>query len=161
MHLEGGEQALGSKQRILQELRDLQQGTWNGKAPSVQADMVGADIHHWKGVIYGPEGTPYEGGTFHVDIELPPDYPLKPPLMKIVTRIWHPNVSSQTGIIGAKLLNEWTPALSIKAALMQAQALLSAPQLEHQKDFVAAQMYVNDVARFNARAKEWTENYAK
>ena len=29
--------------------------------------------------IAGPPGTPYEGGTFALEIKLPVNYPLKPP----------------------------------------------------------------------------------
>jgi len=33
------------------------------------------DLFLWKGVIPGPEGSCYEGGKFHVDLKLAPDYP--------------------------------------------------------------------------------------
>ena len=54
---------------------------------------------HLIGTINGPEGTPYEGGVFDVDILIPKEYPFEPPKMKFMTKIWHPNVSSQTGAI--------------------------------------------------------------
>ncbi len=54
---------------------------------------------HLVGTITGPEGTPYEGGVFDVDILIPREYPFEPPKMKFITRIWHPNISSQTGAI--------------------------------------------------------------
>jgi hypothetical protein len=54
---------------------------------------------HLIGTITGPEGTPYEGGVFDVDVIIPTEYPFEPPKMKFITKIWHPNVSSQTGAI--------------------------------------------------------------
>ena len=54
---------------------------------------------HLVGTITGPEGTAYEGGVFDVDILIPKEYPFEPPKMKFNTKIWHPNVSSQTGAI--------------------------------------------------------------
>jgi len=55
-----------------------------------------ADMTHLQGRFAGPPGTPYEGGEFVVDIKLPDNYPFMPPRMKFITKIWHPNVSSQT-----------------------------------------------------------------
>lgn len=45
------------------------------------------------------QGTPFEGGTFLINIDIPSGYPFEPPKMKFVTKIWHPNISSQTGAI--------------------------------------------------------------
>lgn len=54
---------------------------------------------HLIGTINGPSGTPYENGVFDVDIFIGGEYPFVPPKMQFITKIWHPNVSSQTGAI--------------------------------------------------------------
>jgi ubiquitin-conjugating enzyme (huntingtin interacting protein 2) len=56
----------------------------------------GDDLTHLRGQFTGPPDTAYEGGKFFVDIVIPPEYPFRPPIMKFETKIWHPNVSSQT-----------------------------------------------------------------
>merc|ERR1711865_876371 len=97
---------------------------------------------HWKGTLKGPTGTPYEGGIFKIDIQLPPDYPFVPPKMKYETKIWHPNISSETGAICLDILkNEWSPALTIRTALISLQALMSAPEPDDPQDAVVAKQY--------------------
>jgi len=59
------------------------------------------------------------------------------------------------------LKNEWTPALTIRTALISLQALLCAPEPDDPQDAVVAQMYKANIQEFNAKAAEWTENYAK
>lgn len=147
----------------MKELKELQEAARNsGGQKTVQANLVGDDLKHWKGTIFGPDDTSYVGGTFIIDIQIPTEYPFKPPKMKFDTKIWHPNISSQTGAICLDILkNEWTPALTIRTALISLQALLCAPEPDDPQDAVVAQMYKNDIDQFNRKAAEWTQNYAK
>lgn len=80
--------------RIAKELADI----YADIQSQIVAEPVGdeEDITHLRGSFPGPPGTPYEGGTYYIDINIPTDYPFKPPLMRFETKIWHPNVSSQT-----------------------------------------------------------------
>jgi len=97
------------------------------------------DFRHWKGYINGPEDTVYQGGLYQIDIQLPPEYPYKPPKMKFETKIWHPNISSQTGAICLDILkDEWSPALTIRTALLSLQALMCAAEPNDPQDAVVA-----------------------
>jgi ubiquitin-conjugating enzyme (huntingtin interacting protein 2) len=79
--------------RVAKEIADIHQD----KHSRVSATPVGNDdIMHLKGTFQGPPGTAYEGGTYTIDIKIPQDYPFKPPVMRFDTKVWHPNVSSQT-----------------------------------------------------------------
>lgn len=80
--------------RLAKELSDIQADRDNSGvyATTVRDD----DVTHLKGTFPGPPDTPYAGGTFQVDIQIPSTYPFKSPTIKFDTKIWHPNVSSQT-----------------------------------------------------------------
>ncbi len=124
------------------------------------------DADHWKGKIKGPSGTPYEGGSFQIDIKIPPEYPFQPPTMSFDTKIWHPNISPETGSIGlGMLIDDWSPALNIQVVLISLQAFLSDPDLSEPgceaANPEAAEEYKRSVEEFNRAAKKWTELYAK
>ena len=75
--------------------------------------------------------------------------------------MWHPNVSSQTGAICLDILKDkWSPALTIKTALVSLQALLSAPEPDDPQDAEVANMFKSDKPKFERTAAEWTATYA-
>ena len=144
--------------RIKKEYDDLKD---HEKETTVQVWMVNDDIRHWKGKIAGASDTCYEGGTFIIDIVIPKEYPFQPPKMKFDTKIWHPNISSVTGAICLDILkNEWTPALTIRTALISLQALMCAPVPTDPQDAQLATQYMNDINAFNQTARQWVQNYA-
>ena len=62
--------------------------------------------------------------------------------MKFDTKIWHPNISSQTGAICLDILkDQWSPALTIRTALLSLQALLCVPEPNDPQDAVVAGEY--------------------
>ena len=197
----------------------------------VYARVRGDDMTKLVGTLKGPEDTPYAGGVFVVDIQIPQQvrhflptdllpvapplaqlaqdhlcsillyilffgsfphhpyhlspitfpplfffsvlftfvsavfdpkqYPFEPPKMKFETRMWHPNVSSQTGAICLDILKDkWSPALTIKTALVSLQALLSAPEPDDPQDAEVANMFKSDKPKYERTAAEWTATYA-
>jgi len=145
--------------RIKKELKDCSK---DSETSGLSVELLNeTDLLKWKGTITGPVATPYEGGKFIIDIELPSDYPFVPPKMKFVTKIWHPNISSETGTICLDILkNEWSPALTVRTALISLQALMSAPEPDDPQDAVVAKQYKESRADYDAQAKFWTETYA-
>ena len=57
-----------------------------------------SNIMLWDAVIFGPEDTPFEDGTFRLQLEFEESYPTKPPKVKFLAKMFHPN-----GIFGAYL----------------------------------------------------------
>lgn len=42
-------------------------------------------------LYYSPDDTPWEGGTFNLVLEFSEDYPNKPPKVRFVSKLYHPN----------------------------------------------------------------------
>jgi len=149
---------MADKNRILKELKDLAAGK---EESGVFAETVGDDLRHWKGMLKGPEDTPFQTGVFEVDIVLTEEYPYNPPKMKFTTKVWHPNISSQTGAICLDILkNEWSPALTIRTTLHSLQALLCCAEPDDPQDGEVAAQYKNHPEQYATTARYWTEAYA-
>jgi len=59
------------------------------------------------------------------------------------------------------LKDQWSPALTIKTALLSLQALLCSPEPSDPQDAQVAKMYKEDIKNFQRTAKFWTDMYAK
>ncbi|KAF1775827.1 Ubiquitin-conjugating enzyme/RWD-like [Phytophthora cactorum] len=51
----------------------------------IQAVPLETNILEWHYVITGTKGTPYEGGFYHGKLKFPPEYPMKPPSVMMIT----------------------------------------------------------------------------
>ncbi|QPG73245.1 hypothetical protein FOA43_000553 [Brettanomyces nanus] len=144
--------------RISKELEDVKRDTLS----KVTLEPVDEDsLQHLKGTFEGPPGTPYEGGLFEVDIKITDEYPFKPPIMKFDTKVYHPNISSQTGAICLDILKDaWTPILTIKSSLISLQSLLQDPVPTDPQDAQVAKVYLEDPKKFAETAANWTKIYA-
>lgn len=86
--------ATSRERRIVKELADI---TADREKSGVYAEPLDAsDLTRLRGYVPAPPDTVYAGGTFQVDIQIPEGYPFKPPVVKFLTKIFHPNISSQT-----------------------------------------------------------------
>ncbi|KAK9454668.1 ubiquitin-conjugating enzyme/RWD-like protein [Dipodascopsis uninucleata] len=144
--------------RIAKEMADVRADPQSG----IRLEFVSeSDISHLNGYFMGPPGTPYEGGLYKVDIDIPADYPFKPPKMKFETKVYHPNISSQTGAICLDILKDtWSPVLTLKASLISLQSLLTSPEPNNPQDAEVAKHYLSDRNGFDNTARYWTRVYA-
>jgi len=144
--------------RIKKEHQDL------GKEPlpNVSAGPVNeSDMFSWKATIMGPEGSPYAGGVFFLNIHFPQDYPFKPPRLQFSTKLYHPNINSNGGICLDILKDQWSPALTISKVLLSICSLLTDPNPDDPLVPEIAKLFKTDRQKFNNTATEWTKKYAQ
>ena len=78
--------------------------------------------------------------------------------MQFDTKIWHPNISSQTGAICLDILkDEWSPALSIRTSLLSISAMLCSPEPDSPQDAIVAEMFKKNKELFEKTAREWVD----
>jgi ubiquitin-conjugating enzyme E2 D/E len=146
-----------SAKRIAREWKEMQtESPGNCTAGPINDE----NVYKWTGSIIGPEGSPYAGGVFWLDIDFPVDYPFKPPRVTFTTKVFHPNINTQGGICLDILKDQWSPALSIGKVLLSISSLLTDPNPKDPLVPDIAQMYETDRVKFNQIAREWTLRYA-
>lgn len=109
------------------------------------------NIMIWNAVIFGPHDTPFEDGTFKLTIEFTEEYPNKPPTVRFVSKMFHPNVYADGGICLDILQNRWSPTYDVSAILTSIQV---PPILHHFFHFVLGSIanyffFVNLIVSFS------------
>ncbi|MBW0565305.1 hypothetical protein O181_105020 [Austropuccinia psidii MF-1] len=146
------------QKRVMKEIQDCQK---DSKLSQIFIETVDGDLSKLRGKFPGPINSPYESGTFEVAIEIPPGYPFEPLKMKFITKVYHPNISSQSGAICLDILKDaWSPVLTLKTTLVSLQSLLCSPEPNDPQDAEVAKVYLSDKAAFERTARYWTETYA-
>lgn len=121
----------------------------------------GDDLFHWKGTISGPSGTVYEGGMFTVDLLYPSDFPFKPPTVKFGTKIYHCNINDDGTICLDILKDKWSPKLGVADIMNALTALLHECNPDDALVPEIADKYKSNKAEHDAKAREFTQKYAK
>lgn len=72
-------------------------------------------------VIIGPADTPFEDGTFRLVLHFEEQYPNKPPAVKFISEMFHPNVYAAGELCLDILQNRWSPTYDVAAILTSIQ----------------------------------------
>ncbi|OQV24284.1 Ubiquitin-conjugating enzyme E2 N [Hypsibius exemplaris] len=156
MDAQGAGGSQGLTKRIIKETQRLMQEPVVG----ISAIPDENNARYFHVIVSGPEGSPFEGGVFKLELFLPEEYPMSAPKVRFMTKIYHPNIDRLGRICLDILKDKWSPALQIRTVLLSIQALLSAPNPDDPLDNqVAEQWKVNEALAVNT-AREWTKTYA-
>ena len=143
--------------RIQKELFEL----GRNPVPNCSAGPISDnDLFVWQGSIVGPEGSPYEGGIFFLELKFSGEYPFKPPLVSFTTKIYHCNVHSSGRICLDILKEQWSPALTVEKILLSISSLLTDPNPNNPLSPEIAHLMKTNYSQFETTAKQWCEKYA-
>eukprot|EP01056_Protomagalhaensia_sp_Gyna25_P003593 Protomagalhaensia_sp_Gyna_25__3592@NODE_3229_length_669_cov_246_077778_g2707_i0_p1_GENE_NODE_3229_length_669_cov_246_077778_g2707_i0NODE_3229_length_669_cov_246_077778_g2707_i0_p1_ORF_typecomplete_len154_score21_90UQ_con/PF00179_26/8_6e49ProkE2_B/PF14461_6/7_2e09RWD/PF05773_22/0_015UEV/PF05743_13/0_057_NODE_3229_length_669_cov_246_077778_g2707_i050511 len=143
--------------RINKEIHDLKHDC----PPGIEAEPDSHNQRYFRIKVEGPQGTVYEGGIYKLELFLPESYPMEPPKVRFLTKIYHPNIDKLGRICLDVLKDKWSPALQVRTVLLSIQALLSAPEPSDPLDASIANHFLSDRASAERTAREWNERYAK
>ncbi|KAF7838429.1 Ubiquitin-conjugating enzyme E2 2 [Senna tora] len=121
-----------ARKRLMRDFKRLQQDPPAGISGAPQDN----NIMLWNAVIFGPDDTPWDGafcsleilwnlhrcqGTFKLTLQFSEDYPNKPPMVRFVSRMFHPNIYADGSICLDILQNQWSPIYDVAAILTSIQ----------------------------------------
>lgn len=108
-----------------------------------------------------PRPSPYADGLFRVQIKLERDYPITPPKVKFMTKIWHPNVDYEKGEPCVDFLTEsWKPEMTLRHVLQTIRGLMALPNTDMSINTTAASELAESIDVFDKHAASETKRYA-
>jgi len=141
------------RKRLIRDFRRLSSDPPGGISGSPLPD----NIMLWNAVIFGPGDTPFEDGTFKLLLTFDESYPNKPPTVKFLSRMFHPNVYANGELCLDILQNRWSPTYDVAAILTSIQSLLHDPNPNSPANAEAAQLYRENMKEYVRRVKATVE----
>ena len=141
-------------------VRRMQDALPTANSQPVVCWPVDNNIWHLLGGIEGPPDTPYEGGVFWLSIRIPQDFPFKPPQVRLLTRIYHPNIDRLGNICLDVLGDQWFPGFTFSKLLLSILSILDDPGLEDPLVPEIAEAYLRDPDLYRENARKYTIQYA-
>lgn len=136
--------------RLQDEYRLLLAETLNGASASPR-DNDKPFI--WDATIMGPERTPWEGGLYSLEIRFSAQHPYRPPFVSFVTKMFHPNITTE-GVPAIDILqSRWNSKIRLNAVLNELQELLAKPSPLYPVHHEAAQLWGKDRKQYDRRVR--------
>ncbi len=127
-----------AERRLMKDLQKMQQ---DNTTDTLQAAPIGDSLFKWEAVIFGPDDSIWEGGIFTLRLDFSEDYPSKPPSIKFLTKMFHPNIYNDGNICLDILKDKWSPVYDVMSILMSIQSLLNDPNPNSPANGEAAQLF--------------------
>jgi ubiquitin-conjugating enzyme E2 A len=141
--------------RLLREFKKFQQDQTKAYTVSISPESV----MNWSVVLFGPDGTEWEGAAFRLSVVFPDNYPQQPPDVHFMSPIpFHPNVYASGKICIDILQHNWCSAYELSSVLTSLHALLVDPNPSSPANSEAARIFVEDRNEYRRRVKKCVES---
>ena len=141
--------------RLQQDFRQLMKN----KVEGIDASPSPDNLFVWNAIICGPEESVYEAGAFPLQILFPDDYPLRPPQVRFTSKVFHPNVWWEDGLVCVDILKDgWVPSYDVLAILHSIRLLLIDPNPLSPANLEAALLYRDNRAEYNRRVSQMIQD---
>ncbi len=143
-----------AQKRLMRDLKKMRTGP---AIDGISASPDATDIMRWTAVIFGPEDTAWDGGIFKLELLFTAEYPMAPPAVKFLSKLFHPNVYVDGKICMAILKSQWSPATDVSALLLSIRSLLGDPNPQSAANAEAAELLTRSKTAYDARVKQVVE----
>jgi ubiquitin-protein ligase len=114
--------------------------------------------------MVGPKGSPYEGGTFYITLNVSNNYPRMPPDVRFMTRIYHPSVRKEGFDVGRLckdiIKSIWTSNSRIVDVVQLLNAMMKDPPTDNPVESSIAKEMTSDREGWFKKARQWAVHFA-
>ncbi|KAL7009116.1 Ubiquitin-conjugating enzyme E2 2 [Cystobasidiomycetes sp. EMM_F5] len=139
--------------RLIRDFKALSRDPPSGVSGAPLPD----NILMWNAVIFGPPETPFEDGTFRLVLTFEDSYPNRPPTVRFLSKMFHPNVYANGELCLDILQNRWSPTYDVSAILTSIQSLLHDPNPNSPANAEAANLYQENYKEYCKRVRATVE----
>uniref|UniRef100_A0A8C2QMZ4 E2 ubiquitin-conjugating enzyme n=1 Tax=Cricetulus griseus TaxID=10029 RepID=A0A8C2QMZ4_CRIGR len=147
-----------ARRRLMRDFKRLQEDPPVGVSGAPSEN----NIMQWNAVIFGNVCLTVIWfvlylGTFKLVIEFSEEYPNKPPTVRFLSKMFHPNVYADGSICLDILQNRWSPTYDVSSILTSIQSLLDEPNPNSPANSQAAQLYQENKREYEKRVSAIVE----
>lgn len=145
-----------ARRRLMRDFKRIQSDSQSASG-GISASPLADNVMVWNAVIIGPEDTPFEDGTFRLKLTFDEQYPNKPPQVKFISEMFHPNVYASGDLCLDILQNRWSPTYDVASILTSVQSLLNDPNINSPANVEAANLYKDHKSQYVKRVRQTVE----